>query len=59
MVRNLRLLLSVREVAELLSVSRATVYALVERGELDRVWVATAIRIPAASVDAYLQRSAG
>ena len=57
-VRNLRLLLSVREVAELLSVSRATVYALIERGELERVWVVTAIRVSAASVDAYLRRSA-
>ena len=57
-VRNLPQLLSVREVADLLSVSKATVYALIERGDLERVWVVTSIRIPAASVEAYLERSA-
>ncbi|MFY0524499.1 helix-turn-helix domain-containing protein [Archangium gephyra] len=49
-------MLTVREVAEELAVCRATVYALLERGELERVWVGRCIRIPAASLDALLVR---
>ena len=49
-------MLTVREVAEELSVCRATVYALLERGELERVWVGRSIRIPAASLEALLAR---
>ncbi|WP_338025967.1 helix-turn-helix domain-containing protein [Corallococcus macrosporus] len=51
-------MLTVREVAEELAVCRATVYALLERGELERVWVGRSIRIPAASLDALLARGA-
>lgn len=47
-------MLTVREVAEELAVCRATVYALLERGELERVWVGRSIRIPAASLAALL-----
>ncbi|MFY0579327.1 helix-turn-helix domain-containing protein [Cystobacter fuscus] len=39
-------MLTVREVAGGLAVCRATVYALLERGELERVWVGRSIRIP-------------
>ena len=39
-------MLSVREVASLWGVHRATVYGLIERGELEHVRVANAIRIP-------------
>jgi excisionase family DNA binding protein len=39
-----------------LAVCRATVYALLERGELERVWVGRSIRIPAASLEALLTR---
>ncbi len=49
-------MLTVREVAEELAVCRATVYALLERGELERVWVGRAIRIPAALLEALLAR---
>lgn len=49
-------MLTVREVAEELAVCRATVYALLERGELERVWVGRSIRIPAASLEAFLAR---
>jgi excisionase family DNA binding protein len=49
-------MLTVREVAEELAVCRATVYALLERGELERVWVGNSIRIPAASLEALLAR---
>ena len=38
-------LLRVREVAERLGVSNATVYGLCERGELAYVWVVTSMRI--------------
>lgn len=49
-------MLTVREVAEELAVCRATVYALLERGELERVWGGRSIRIPAASLEALLAR---
>ncbi|WP_338265133.1 helix-turn-helix domain-containing protein [Corallococcus caeni] len=49
-------MLTVREVAEELAVCRATVYALLERGELERVWVGGSIRISAASLEALLAR---
>jgi excisionase family DNA binding protein len=38
-------LLRIREVAERLGVSNATVYGLCERGELPYVWVVTSMRI--------------
>ncbi|MBM4363181.1 MAG: helix-turn-helix domain-containing protein, partial [Deltaproteobacteria bacterium] len=41
--------LTVREVAERLRVSAATVYALVGRGELAHVRVSNSIRIPEAA----------
>ena len=50
-------MLTVREVAEELAVCRATVYALLERGELERVWVGRSIRIPSASLEAFLARN--
>ncbi|MDP1916256.1 MAG: helix-turn-helix domain-containing protein [Myxococcales bacterium] len=43
-------LLTVREVAELLKVSTATVYAMVERGELEHARVANAIRVRRAAI---------
>jgi excisionase family DNA binding protein len=47
-------LLSVRQVAEQLSVSTATIYGLIERGELAHVRVSNAIRIEAIAIDSYL-----
>jgi excisionase family DNA binding protein len=54
-------LLTVRQVAEQLAVSTATVYALVERGELRHVRVSNAIRVASVDLDAYLaaQRRSG
>ncbi|WP_245591706.1 helix-turn-helix domain-containing protein [Cystobacter fuscus] len=51
-------MLTVREVAGELAVCRSTVYALLERGELERVWVwvGRSIRIPSASLEAFLAR---
>jgi len=56
MVRPVVPLLTVREVAAELAVCRATVYALLERGELERVWVGGSIRIPATSLETFLAR---
>ncbi|WNG31858.1 helix-turn-helix domain-containing protein [Cystobacter fuscus] len=47
-------LLTVREVAERLSISTATVYRLCERGELSHVRVSNALRISVASLEAFL-----
>jgi len=47
-------LLTVREVAERLGVSTATVYALCKRGLLQHVRVANAIRVPEAALAACL-----
>ncbi len=53
-LRPIEVLLTVREVAEALKVCRATIYALVDRGQLERVWVGASMRIPAPSVAGYL-----
>ncbi|WP_375772042.1 helix-turn-helix domain-containing protein [Archangium gephyra] len=47
-------MLTMREVSEEVAVCRATVYALLERGELERVWVGRSIRLLAASLEALL-----
>ncbi len=49
-------LLTIREIAEILSVSRATVYSLIERRELDHVRVSNAIRIRPENLVRYLSR---
>ena len=54
-LRPIEVLVTVREVAEALKVCRATIYALVERGQLERVWVGASMRIPAQSVASYLK----
>lgn len=47
-------LLTVRDVAERLGVCRATVYAMVERGELPAVRIASAVRVHPADLAAFL-----
>jgi excisionase family DNA binding protein len=49
-------MLTVRELARALSVSTATVYTLVQRGELRHVRVLNAIRVPASELAALLER---
>jgi excisionase family DNA binding protein len=49
-------LLTVAEVATFLGVSRATIYALVERGDLAHVRVTNAIRIRPADAAAFIAR---
>ena len=57
MVRNSGRLLRVREVADLLSVSNATVYSLIDRHELEGIWVGTSIRVQSASLDAFVSQN--
>ena len=47
-------MLKVAEVAVLLRVCERTVYRLLKRGELKKVKVGSALRIPQEAVDAYL-----
>ena len=47
-------LLSVKQVAERLSVSRWTVYDLLDKGQLTKVKVNGAIRIPLEALDAFI-----
>ena len=47
-------LLSVRDVADQLSISTATVYAIVERGELPHIRVSNAVRVAPTDLDAYI-----
>ncbi len=49
-------MLRVREVAETISVCTATVYAMLERGELERVWLGNSIRVTAESLDALIAK---
>jgi len=51
--------LSVRQVAELLGVSRASVYKLVERGELACVRVSNAIRVRPVDLERWLEGRVG
>jgi excisionase family DNA binding protein len=50
-------LLSVREAAERLRVSSATVYALRERGELRHVRVSNAIRLQVEDLEDFIRRA--
>jgi excisionase family DNA binding protein len=49
--------LTVRELGELLRVSRATAYALVERGDVPSVRVGGSVRIPRAELNRRLATS--
>jgi excisionase family DNA binding protein len=50
-------LLTVKQAAETLNVSRRLVYKLVQGGSLRAMRVASAIRVPESAVWAYLERS--
>jgi len=51
--------LTVREVAALLRVSTATIYTLVEKGELAHFRVSNAIRFERTSVDQFVTKRRG
>ncbi|MFT3843370.1 MAG: helix-turn-helix domain-containing protein [Myxococcaceae bacterium] len=50
-------LLTVRDLAGRLRVSTATIYMLIERGELQHVRVSNAIRVTPEALAAYLSKS--
>jgi len=54
-----RSLLTVRDVAEHLSVSRATIYKLVDSGELPHLRVLNSIRVRQADLGAYIEELRG
>lgn len=54
-----RVFLRMEEVAEMLGLSRASVYSLIYRGELLRVKIGRAARIPASSVQEFVSRTQG
>lgn len=49
-------LISIDEVQRTLNVSRATVNRLLDRGELRRIHIGRAVRIPSEDVDAFVRR---
>ncbi len=49
--------LTVAEVAEIMRVSKMTVYRLVHSGELPAVRVGRSFRVPEAAVDSYLRNA--
>jgi excisionase family DNA binding protein len=55
-IRRIAQDLTLREAAERLAVSTATVYALCDRGELPHVRISNAIRITPADLAAFLAR---
>jgi excisionase family DNA binding protein len=52
-------LLTAREVAQRLRVCTATVYRLCEKGALEHVRVANAVRVPESALRAFLARNQG
>jgi excisionase family DNA binding protein len=48
--------LTVPEVAQQLAVSRGLVYKLIDKGDLQAVKIATAVRISKDALDAYLKK---
>jgi len=53
-LRSVGKLLTVRQVAKLLGVCAATIYRMCEQGELEHFRVRNAIRVPVATLKAYL-----
>ncbi len=51
-----QLLLTIPQAAQRLGVGRTTVYELTNAGELDVVHIGRCARIPAAAVDAFVER---
>lgn len=51
-------MLTIPEVAQRLRVGRMTVYRLIAAGELERIKIGAAARVPETSLTAYLVRAA-
>jgi excisionase family DNA binding protein len=54
-----KLLYRVPEACEATGLSRATLYELIARGEIDVIHVGTAVRIPVASLEGWLEKKLG
>lgn len=50
------ILVSISDVEQQLNISRATVNRLLDRGELRRIHIGRAVRIPSEDVEAFVQR---
>jgi excisionase family DNA binding protein len=51
-----KILLSLREVAERLSLGKTKVYELVQRGQLSHIHIGRAVRVPTSALEAFVQR---
>ena len=51
-----RQMLTVEEAAEVLSIGRTTMFALIRSGEIESVRIRHLRRVPADAIDAYLAR---
>ena len=54
-----RILLRLPEAAQALSIGRATIYQLVNRGELPVVRIGRSVRIPVTALEAWAERQIG
>jgi excisionase family DNA binding protein len=59
MITDSRLLLTPEHAADKLDVGRTTVYALITSGELRSVKIGRSRRVPAAALEAYINRLTG
>ena len=51
-----QILLTVEEAARLYSVSRSTLYVLIQRGEIQSIKIGASRRIPVAALDEFVRR---
>jgi len=54
--RHVGFLVRIPEAADLLSIGRSTVYALIVDGHLDTVHIGRAVRVTTASIEAFVER---
>lgn len=57
--RQSKVLLTMDEVAELLGLSRASVYNLIGKGDLPRVKIGRSARVPASAIPEFVSRKLG
>ena len=55
-IKNEKLLLSIAEAAEMLSVARSKAYAMVLSGELPAVRLGKSVRVPVRALNEYVER---
>lgn len=54
--QSIRVLLSVEEAAQRLTISRTRTYALIKAGEIESLRIGRLRRVPANAIDDYVQR---